>query len=428
MKVRIRTASLLVCAVAAIFAAGCTKGNIEQVAGAEQKSPHEAVTDPRLAAGQKMIESAPGSPKGHLMLASYYINRARQTGDFSLNAIARDEVEKALTIEPADVNARKLRASLHLTYHEFAQGLQLGNELAAELPDDSFVLGVITDAQTQLGNYPEAVQAAKKMIDAKPNAQSYARVAYLRYLHGDYQGAVQMYKLAARTTDPGDKEGQSWCLTQLGDLHWRNGKYDDAAKVYDEALAISPNYPLAMLGRGRVYAALGDLRSAVSLMSGSVERSPHTGSIILYGDVLHRIGQADAAENMYALANNADVLGDTHDAHRIALSWADRDIRLDEALKIAEADYSNVKDIYAADILAWCLYKNGRYAEARVRSAEALRIGTGDAVLYYHAGMIEKALGNRSGARRLLRKALALNPGFDLRQALIAIAELAEID
>jgi len=54
-----------------------------------------------------------------------------------------------------------------------------------------------------------------------------------------------------------------------------------------------------------------------------------------------------------------------------------------------------------------------------------LRLNTKDAVLLYHAGMIENALGNRSDAKKLLKRALDLNPAFDLLQAEIARKALA---
>jgi hypothetical protein len=40
----------------------------------------------------------------------------------------------------------------------------------------------------------------------------------------------------------------------------------------------------------------------------------------------------------------------------------------------------------------------------------ALALGTRDAPLFYHAGMIEAALGRREDARRYLEVALAINP------------------
>ena len=59
--------------------------------------------------------------------------------------------------------------------------------------------------------------------------------------------------------------------------------------------------------------------------------------------------------------------------------------------------------------------------------AEALALGTRDAKLLYHAGMIEAALGNDAAARRYLEDALATDPSFDplaVRTARTTLAEL----
>jgi len=47
----------------------------------------------------------------------------------------------------------------------------------------------------------------------------------------------------------------------------------------------------------------------------------------------------------------------------------------------------------------------------------ALRLGTQDARLFYHAGMIARATGQRASGRAYLERALSLNPQFDPLQA-----------
>ena len=68
-------------------------------------------------------------------------------------------------------------------------------------------------------------------------------------------------------------------------------------------------------------------------------------------------------------------------------------------------------------------------ARARRRSpvAEALRLGTLDARLFFHAGMIHRALGEHDRAREALSRALALNPRFHLLHAQVATSVLAEL-
>ena len=83
----------------------------------------------------------------------------------------------------------------------------------------------------------------------------------------------------------------------------------------------------------------------------------------------------------------------------------------------ARAAYAVRPTIFAADGLAWALYQRGHYAEAWHYSQEALRLGTQDARLHFHAGIIALALGQEARAREHLRTAFAINPDFSVRYA-----------
>jgi Flp pilus assembly protein TadD len=58
------------------------------------------------------------------------------------------------------------------------------------------------------------------------------------------------------------------------------------------------------------------------------------------------------------------------------------------------------------------LFKNGKLQEAERMTTEALRLGTKDALLLYHAGVIAHAAGHIEKARDYLRQSLAINPYF----------------
>ncbi|HYY06704.1 MAG TPA: hypothetical protein VE997_08995, partial [Candidatus Limnocylindria bacterium] len=183
-------------------------------------------------------------------------------------------------------------------------------------------------------------------------------------------------------------------------------------------------------GLGRVRAAEGHLARALDLYQRAVARVPAPDLVAALGDVHAAAGHADEAERQYALVEYMDTvaaaLGTTY-GRQLALFYADHDRRPEEALRLARLEAAGRGDIYTDDTLAWACYTNGRFAEAARAAHRALRLGTEDAMLHYHAGVIAAALGQGRSAARHLRRALALNPHFDLRQASRARAGLAAL-
>jgi Flp pilus assembly protein TadD len=97
----------------------------------------------------------------------------------------------------------------------------------------------------------------------------------------------------------------------------------------------------------------------------------------------------------------------------LALFYLAKNRDLEEAERLLRDEHSGRGGIYVDDALAFLLYRQGRLAEARTASDRALRLGTPDARLLYHAGAIRLAAGERTAGRRLLQRALRQNPVFD---------------
>ena len=423
------TLSLIIFIVSATIFSSCStqRNDVATTAKAAELSV-ASESDPEVGQAVALINKMPDSPLGYDQLAIVYIKRARLTGDFTLNAKAVSAIDKAIEFAPADGNSLKLKASLLLTYHKFDEALLLGKQLQQTAGEDAFVYGILTDANVELGNYEDAVAAAQKMVDLRPNSASYARVAHLRSFYGDTKGSIEMFKLAARTADPSDPEAQSWCITQLGDEYWKYGKYDDALRTYNEALTILPNYYLAMVGKGRVLASQNDLQQAAEILTQATNRIPNVEASILLGDIYQKLGDAEKAKQQYDLVEVIESrLGVNNDQKRMALMWADHGVNLDKAFAITSRESQMRKDILAADAHAWTLYRRGALAEAETAVLSALRLKTNDAKTLFHAGMIQKALGKNAEAKSSLAAALKLNPVFDIIQSDVAKKTLSEL-
>ena len=86
------------------------------------------------------------------------------------------------------------------------------------------------------------------------------------------------------------------------------------------------------------------------------------------------------------------------------------------------------KDIFGYDTLAWALFKTGHYPEAADAIIEAMKLGTQDAGIHYHAGMIFHRLGDDESARIHLSYALELSPHFSVLHVDTAERLLASLD
>lgn len=387
----------------------------------------KAAGDRQVIAAQSLIEREPKAARGYNMLASAYMQNARETGDFSLNARAEEALARAEAAEPGDYDALKLRAKLLLTYHRFAEALEVAKSARERNPRDHDNYGAMTDALVELGDYDGAVAAAQAMVDLRPDTASYSRVSYLRELHGDAKGAVEAMRVAVEAASPKDPEGVAWCRVHLGDALAREGKPAEAEREYDHALFVFPDYHVALAAKARARLAAGDTDVAARFYQRAIERVPLPDYAAALGDLYTKLGRADDARRQYELVEfveRAGAQGGTY-TRQLAMFWADHDTRLDDALSVARGEREARRDIYTADLLAWCLYKKGQYSEAKAAMDEALRLGTRDPRLLFHAGMIAGASGDRSGGAKYLRQALAINPSFDVLQADAARRALA---
>jgi tetratricopeptide (TPR) repeat protein len=138
------------------------------------------------------------------------------------------------------------------------------------------------------------------------------------------------------------------------------------------------------------------------------------------GDIYRKTGQRTAADKQYALVEYIGRLTAFNQIiynRELAYFYADHDIKLPQALELTRNEIETRKDVYGYDALAWALYKNGRTEEAQAAIASALELGTKDARLLFHAGMIAYSVGEYSKAEAYLEQALTLNPSFHVLQA-----------
>ncbi|HBY98723.1 MAG: tetratricopeptide repeat protein [Ardenticatenaceae bacterium] len=382
-------------------------------------APVQLTTEDTITKLQDRIRSHPEDSAAYAQLGLALFQRIRETADASLYIPAETALTEALNRDPQQLDALIGQGMLALSRHRFAEGLQWGERARALNPYRAQTYGIIADAQIELGRYPEAVATLQQMVNLRPDLSSYSRISYIRELHGDTAGAIAAMKQAVAAGNPA-AEGTLWTQVQLGHLYFNSGDWQRAEASYQQALQVRPDYVYALAGIARVRAAQGRYEEAIGAYQKIVTLLPLPAFVIVLGDLYQATGQPAEARNQYDLVRAIEQLNASAGVDvdlELALFDADHGADPVQVLKRARAAYSRRPSIFAADVLAWALYRHGDYPEAWRYSQEARRLGTRDATLHYHAGMIAYALGDRESAAGHLRQALAINPGFSMRYA-----------
>ena len=368
----------------------------------------ERLLDPRtdgeraIAFAQGKLAAAPGDPRLMAALAAAYLARARETYDPALYTKASALLDSAIAFAPLDPDVAIVAGNLALSRHDFAAALHWGLVAQAAAPARPTVYGVLTDAYVELGRYTEAVDAAQRMIDLRPDLASYSRVSYLRELHGDLDGAIDAMRRAVDAGAP-RTEGTAWSEVQLGNLYLAKDDLGSAERAYENALQRVDGYVFALAGQAKVRAARGDLAGAAALNAEAARRLPVPDFVIALADLHDRLGDsaraAQDAELVSAMEQLLKANGVRTDVD-LALFDADHGLRLPDALAAARAEYAIRPSVTVAMTLAWTEYRNGELAAASVHAAEALRLGWRDPTALRRAATIAQAAGDVALARR----------------------------
>ena len=364
---------------------------------------------------RQAAEKAPTRVESWVMLGRAWVAKARTSADPGFYVHANACADIALQLSPNDHLALGLRTLVMLNNHQFDDARKVAQALTAVRPDDALAWGSLSDTLLEVGRVEEAKDAAEKMIGIKPSLPSYSRAAYLAWIYGDEERATKFSRLAIDSgRDPHDMEPWAWQMTEAAMLFWHRGDYEGALAGFNTVNEVYGVYAPALAGKGRALLSLGRPKDAMGYLKTAYELAPLVETASLLCDAYAGADQSDDAAKACA---RAEEEGERTDSRSLAMFYAVRGEKSERALALAQEEMKLRPGIYTQDALAWALYRNHRYAEAKVASDRALAYGTRDARLMYHAGAIRIAMGDAVGGKKLVEKALAQNPAFDAHGA-----------
>jgi tetratricopeptide (TPR) repeat protein len=359
-------------------------------------------------------ERDPHGATDRAQLGRLYLDRARERGDPADLLRAEQSARNSLSLRRGRNGAAlAILASSLLGQHRFVEALETAERLLA--PDSASVgaRSMVGEIQLELGRYDEARRTFGRLAMRRADPAVAPRYARWEEMTGRPEEARRLLR-EARDVAAGlhgmPAEQLAWFQLRLGDLALRQGHLAEAGREFERGLSLLPDDYRLLGAVARLELVSKRPRAAIEYGERALGGTLDPATLGVLHDAYEAQGDAARAEQ-YARAMEVAVLNQPGPLHR-AWSMFLLDHGRDGAtvLSRAQEEIRTRHDIYGWDLLAWALHYAGRDLEAREAATRALALGTRDAVLHYHAGIIALSLADTAGASRHLRAALAINP------------------
>ena len=377
--------------------------------------------DDQLRVWTTALKVDPGSAMAMAQLAALNVQKARETGSEAYYPVAESLAVRSLGLR-SQRNAKTyvVLASALLAQHRFADARSAAAAALALEPETAQYRALLAEIDMELGDYGAAAQGFAGLGRYRTHLSIGPRLARWEEVNGHTAAARAILETGVAEAEKRrdlPREQLAWFHFRLGDHYRRHGSPRRARRSFTKALEINPGDYRAYkamaeleLTNGNTSAALIHAREAVRW-----SRTPET--LLALATALRESGDAVAAAEIEAEV--ATAIGPEDGSferawHAYRLEWSPPSAQLVELL---ERESRERGDVQGYDLLAWAYYKSARLREARAAISSALRTGTSDASVWYHAGVISYASGEESRARAYMREALRLNPRFHVRYA-----------
>lgn len=379
----------------------------------------------------KRVDRDPTGALDLARLGALYLARGRETGDPRDALLAEQVARRSLHNRAANNGAAAavLQSAL-LSQHRFDEALHIALAARDAEPANQTLRAAVGEIWMELGQYDSARVAFNGLHVALGDLSVAPRRARWAEISGKPdQARVLLHAalVAAQRQSALPREQLAWFWLRVGDVEARTGHPIAADSAYRAGLVAHPGDYRILSALARSAAAQSRWRPAITYGEQAIAVALDPATLGTLSDAYAAIGDsAKAAE--YAHTLDVVVLNQPGAYHRAwSLFLLDHDRHVVTVARKVREEIRTRRDVYAYDLLAWSLHKQGHDREAEPVMRLALGQGTQDAMLFYHAGMIQRALGDTTGARAQLARALRVNPYFEPRAPALARAALASL-
>ncbi len=380
-----------------------------------------------LAFHKNRIRQTPDDGLSQAALASTYLKLARATGDTNWYLLAEQAAQQSLQKLPFNNEEAKIvQAKVAEARHDFDRAILLADQVLTTQPYSEPAQSILITAYLGKGNLTEAKGIANTLVQQIPTLGSFTLRGLVHVAQGQDVLAIRDFEAALKAEEPQEAGSSAWTRTLMGRFYASRGDYQTARQLYQEALEILPRYPLALVHMANLETRQGHYRAAkrrYSQVFTSQDYANVWDHVALQGmaQVANLQGNRSEAQKLWQQAEeqfrqhqDLDTFGHRRALAQMLLDRGDT-ADLPEALALMEADLEVRQDAETLDTYARVLTKLGRWEEAQQVLQTALEQETGNAVIFYRAGLVEQQLGNEAAASEYFEAAQTVDPTFSER-------------
>ncbi len=394
---------------------------------------------------RKALERAPGhQPAMFLLGATHYAQ-----GDLEQ---AHRYLDEALSAAPASLPARKLLAATRLRQQKPQEALAALAAISAEAMDKD-VLTLQGEATIQAGDKRAGLLYFERAVAANPSDASLrAQMAGAYMATGDIDHAIGLLQAIP---DSGPGSGERDVMLTLA--HLRKGDHQGALTLAKGLVSRRPDDVAAINLLGTAYLALGEAEEARAALAKALQLRPDDPVVLMsLGRLALLEGDPEEARARFervAVLRPSNVeaalalarLSAVRDDQTAAKQWLDRAANADPAavepqvlliqyaLRAGDRDHARgiVRRLVAArpgepavqNVQGIVQSADGEFEEAVRSFRKAVEASPGSANYTYNLSRAELALQRRGEAKRLLRRALDLQPSHRGAVTTLALLE-----
>jgi tetratricopeptide (TPR) repeat protein len=330
----------------------------------------------RAVAGfEAALRKDPGFALAHAGLGEALWARYRETKDPAWTARAHAAITEALRLDPDQPRTRFALALLYQGTGRADGAIDELRRVIQQQPSNDDAHRLLGDILADHGEWDEAIAELRRAVAARPDFWgNHASLGYAYMKTGRHREATEAYATITRL-QPDNSRG----FQMLGTAYQNLGDNRRALENYQRAIELAPD-TFAWSNLGTLHYDEGRFREAASAYEQAVRIGPPSAATHRnLGDAYERLGDTDKARQAYVKA--------------VALSR--------EALAV------NPQDAQTLSRLALYEAKLGRHADAAGHIAQAAALSSGDSDISYRKAVVSALAGQRAAALAALAEALA---------------------